>query len=354
MFLNEIRDSVRRVVSAGPLAPDRADAWRTTAELGWLLVSVPEARGGLGLSLEQSAEVHYEVGGALWTAPLFSSLFAAYAASASDRLAREPSREACFARGGCAASSLTHAKADFDGGCLNGLLTAVTDADIAERLLVFGDGVFAFIDLGAEGVETIPRDTWDETRKLFDVRLTDVKIKEESVIAVQDAANHMAVEYESALLLALAADSLGGANTVLAMTVEYLKTRMQFGRPLAMFQALKHRCADLKIRHRAAEALLWSYAQDQEAGRVDYGGLKALCCDLYEEICQEAIQLHGGIAVTEEYDCHRFLKRATLNSQLGGLSDHWDALVGSEKLSAFSDAGSSHLRVSPALLSRNQ
>jgi alkylation response protein AidB-like acyl-CoA dehydrogenase len=119
------------------------------------------------------------------------------------------------------------------------------------------------------------------------------------------------------------------------MSVEYLKTRKQFDRPLAMFQALKHRCADLKVLVAGAEALLWSRAVDAEASVTDLGALKALASDVYRMVAEEAIQLHGGIGLTEEHDCHLFMKRAMLNLQLGGSADAWREKAGRQALAAF-------------------
>jgi alkylation response protein AidB-like acyl-CoA dehydrogenase len=127
--------------------------------------------------------------------------------------------------------------------------------------------------------------------------------------------------------LALAADSLGGASELLVATVEYLKMRRQFDRPLALFQALKHRCADLKVGLSAAEALLWSRASS-EATPLEMGAMKALATTTARRIAEEAIQLHGGIGLTEEHPCHRFMKRAFLNAALCGDADHWNEAAG--------------------------
>jgi alkylation response protein AidB-like acyl-CoA dehydrogenase len=111
------------------------------------------------------------------------------------------------------------------------------------------------------------------------------------------------------------------------MTIDYLKTRRQFDRPLAMFQALKHRVADLKIAHSAAEALLWNRAIGAPT-LAEIGALKAHCTTAYLRIAEETIQLHGGIGLTQEHPCHLFLKRAFLNCALGGDPDYWEEQAG--------------------------
>ncbi len=102
-----------------------------------------------------------------------------------------------------------------------------------------------------------------------------------------------------------------------------------------MFQALKHRCADLKTQVVAAEALLWERAGDESASIADLGVTKALANDVYRMVVEEAIQLHGGIGLTEEHGCHLFMKRAMLNLQLSGGADHWREAAGRQALVEF-------------------
>ena len=107
------------------------------------------------------------------------------------------------------------------------------------------------------------------------------------------------------------------------MTVEHLRTRKQFGRPLALFQALKHRCADLKTELAAAEALLndsLMHLPDDLAGdEASLAAKKAkyIACDVYAKLTEESLQLHGGIGMAVEYPCHLYLKRAMLSEHLG-------------------------------------
>jgi alkylation response protein AidB-like acyl-CoA dehydrogenase len=222
-----------------------------------------------------------------------------------------------------------------DGDVLEARLPAVPDADLASHTLVFGPGFCALVPLDAPGVSMIQRPLWDESRSLFDVSVTGHKIQPGMFVARGDAARAIGDRLRGELVLAYAADSLGGATACLDMTVEYLKTRRQFDRPLAMFQALKHRCADLKSAIVAAEALLWQRAGEAEATTPDLGVLKALAADTYRMVAEEAIQLHGGIGLTEEHNCHLFMKRAMLNLQLGGDGDHWREAAGSQALERY-------------------
>ena len=195
-----------------------------------------------------------------------------------------------------------------------------------------GPDFCALVPLDAPGVTITERPLWDESRRLFDVTVKAHKIEPGMFVARGQASHDIAGRLREELVLAIAADSLGGASACLDMTVEYLKTRRQFDRPLAMFQALKHRCADLKIQLGAAEALLWSRAGDAQATTADIGAMKALASDAYRMVAEEAIQLHGGIGLTDEHNCHLFMKRAMLNVQLGGDLDHWREAAGRQAL----------------------
>jgi alkylation response protein AidB-like acyl-CoA dehydrogenase len=150
-------------------------------------------------------------------------------------------------------------------------------------------------------------------------------------VAQGAAAATLSDRLQSQLLLALAADSLGGSAALLTLTIDYLKTRRQFDRPLALFQALKHRVADLKIALESADALFWARAIGA-ASLAELGALKAWATTTNVALAEEAIQLHGGIGLTSEYYCHLFLKRALLNAALGGDADAHDARTGRDLL----------------------
>lgn len=127
------------------------------------------------------------------------------------------------------------------------------------------------------------------------------------------------------LALAIAADCVGGARAIAAQTLGYLKERHQFGRPLASFQALKHRVADLYVAIVEAELAL---EHAVEAASLDTASAsmwaalaKAAASDAYFFVASDCVQLHGGVGFTWQFDCHLFLKRALLNRQLAGDND---------------------------------
>lgn len=311
----ELHDAARKAFGETGLAPDADKSWGLIAEMGWLMMAVPEAQGGLGLGREAEGVIHGEMGRALVPGPAIAQMLVITALSEPTDL---PERDDLLARA-MGGEVMTTSLAASDP------LSAVPDADKASYVLVVADDVIA-LHLAKSFVQ---RTTWDETRRLFDV--TVAGDNDALIIAQGDAAIKLAARLQSQLLFALAGDSLGGAGAILEFTIEYLKTRRQFDRPLAMFQALKHRVADLKTILAAAEALFWASA-DGDAALIDMGALKAHACRVYADITEEAIQLHGGIGLTSEYYCHLFLKRAMLNCTLGGDADYWEEKAGRQAL----------------------
>lgn len=314
MDLTELRDSARKAFGASSVAGDAATHWNRLSEMGWFMMTVPDAQGGLGLGGEAAAVIHYELGRALVPGPAIAQMMVVEALAAtgqSDLLDRAMAGEKMT-------TSLALPVED-------DVIEAVPDADGASHVLVTRQGSARLVPLDRCTITARP--TWDETRRLFDVHPQSAS--DGFVIAHGHAAEQLHTSLLMQMLLALSADSLGGAEAVLTMTIDYLKTRRQFDRPLAMFQALKHRVADLKIAHSAAEALLW----DRTAATptlAQMGALKTHCTEAFRLIAEDAIQLHGGIGLTQEHPCHLFFKRAMLNCALGGDAFHWDETAGRE------------------------
>lgn len=331
---SELHDAAQKAFPAGALKPGRDESWKLVTEMGWLMLSLPEDAGGLGLGRDAATAIHFEHGKALGTAPLIPAMATVQALGAATDLTDQAGWIERAIAGEFITTNLRAGNVTGDGDALNGTLPAVPDADMATHIILANPGRAALVPLDAPGVTVTERPLWDESRRLFDVTLDSYTIDPALVLARGDAAGRLTGQLKGEVIFALAADSLGGANTILDLTVEYLKTRKQFDRPLGMFQALQHRCADLKVLIGAAEALLWSRAVRPEATMVEIGGLKAHAAEVYRWVCEEAIQLHGGVGLTEEFYPHLFMKRANLNVQLGGDTDLWRELVGREALEA--------------------
>lgn len=312
MTRSELQDAARQAFGEGGLAPDAGRSWASIAEMGWLMMTVPEAQGGLDLGRDAAGVIHTELGRALVPGPMIAQMLVISALSAADDF---PERDDLLTRA-MAGEVMTASLARGEK------LDCVPDADGASHVLVVSPSRVALVPL--DGATINARDTWDKTRRLFDV----APVGEGFTLARGDAAIALSDRMDAQLLFAISGDSLGGAAAILELTIDYLKLRHQFGRPLALFQALKHRVADMKTWLSAAEALFWARAVDPAATLVEIGALKAHACDVYRAIAEDAIQLHGGIGLTMEYHCHLFLKRATLNAVLGGDGDHWDERAG--------------------------
>lgn len=298
MDRSELQDSARKAFGEAGLVPDMEANWAKLTEMGWFMMTVPEKQGGLGMGREAMGVIHYELGRALVPGSAIAQMLVIEALAAmgqNDLLERA-----------------------MGGEVMTTDLCNALDADTASHILLVSDNSIALAPV-ASFTHTV---TWDETRRIFNTTAS-----EQTLLASGAEAAALAKRLRSQLLFMLAADSLGGAEAALNMTIDYLKTRRQFDRPLAMFQALKHRVADLKIAHRAAEALFWDRAVG-EPSLAEMGALKAHCTSTYARITEEAIQLHGGIGLTQEYPCHLFLKRALLNGALGGDADYWEEQAG--------------------------
>jgi alkylation response protein AidB-like acyl-CoA dehydrogenase len=331
--LSELQDAAQKAFPGDQLRPSRDESWKLIAEMGWLMIRLPEEAGGLGLGRDASTAILVELGRVLSSAPVIPALLAIEGLAAAEALAdREDWLGRAISGEYIAVSLGAGGSVQIEGDTLSGTLAAVPDADMASHVLVLAPGLAALAPTDAAGVTLAERPLWDESRRLFDVTLGGRAADPALILARGDKADAIAAHVLAEMQLALAADSLGGANAALEMTVEYLKTRRQFERPLAMFQALKHRCADLKVQIGAAEALLHARAGQGDASLNELGALKALASDVYRFTTEEAIQLHGGIGLTDEHNCHLFLKRAFLNLQLGGSPDHWREKAGRDAM----------------------
>lgn len=326
--LREMQDSARRVMDGLGLAAPEQPTWNQVVELGWLMVSVPEALSGLGMGSAGACALHTELGRGLATAPYLPAMLALEALCQSALDGREAWLERVMG-GELVTAPLADSKIHLDAEVVQGVATGVQSADTATHVLLWTqsrDLVF-LVELNQPGIECVERASWDATRRLFDVRLEKVALN--SVVRLAEGAD--ADTLIQRLLIqrdvAQAAEAAGGASALLERTVEHLQTRVQFKRPLAMFQALKHRCADMKASIAAAEALL-ADVQRQLTDRQDLSvqvmraaGAKMMVTSMFAQVGEESLQLHGGIGMADEHPCHLFLKRALLSQQLGAAND---------------------------------
>jgi alkylation response protein AidB-like acyl-CoA dehydrogenase len=331
---NELRDSVREV-----LADHRGDSWAIPgeegrgldhalwaqmAQLGWLALGVPEDDGGLGLGIAHLAVLYEELGRELASVPALSTLAVAGLLGAHPDAADREGHLAAIAEGACLAAlalPASHGALTQEGGKVSGSLRNVPFADVADLLAVpvraGPDLAFALIPVVAEGVHVAARPLVDLTRSSAEVEFAAVSLAGCTVLPLS-AAEWSALEDHAAI--ATAADAVGLAGGLFEMTLDYLKTREQFGRAIGSFQALKARMADWKAKLEAATALVRHAAAQVEAGDAGAAasGARAYAVEIAAGFAEDAVQLHGGIGFTWEHPCHLFLKRAKLNEQLYG------------------------------------
>ncbi|GAA1241857.1 acyl-CoA dehydrogenase family protein [Kitasatospora nipponensis] len=279
------------------------------AELGTAGLQVPEAAGGAGASLRESAVVLEELGRSLAPVPFLGSAVlatTALLAAGSERVAELASG----ARTGTLAvpfSSWEHRPTvRVEGGTLSGRVTSVADATAADLLVVPVEGGALY--LVERGFTRTARTSLDLTRPLTD-------------LAFERAPAHLLTEDPAVLARTLrtgagllASEQLGIAEWCLASTVDYLRERRQFNRPVGSFQALKHRLADLWLEVVGARATARAAADALANGAADAPVLVAVaashCGTVAVRAAEECIQLHGGIGMTWEHPAHLFLKRA--------------------------------------------
>lgn len=333
--LNELQDAAQKAFPSDALMPSRDEAWALAAEMGWLMIRLPEDLGGLGLGREASTMIHFELGRVLSTAPLIPAQLGLHAVLQSTRLDGREDWLERIAGGEYVPLHMLPTKLETHAdGTLSGSVSGVFEGDMAVAVVAYLPTGYTLVPVDAPGVSLVERPIWDRSRRLFDLVLDGFRPDPALLLAGPDEGKAMHDAIAPEAHLALAADCLGGANATLDMSVEYLKMRKQFDRPLAMFQALKHRVADCKTRIVPAEALLWSRAADPAVSNTQMGALKTYAGEVYAGVTEEAIQFHGGIGLTEEHQVHLFMKRAMLNLQLSGAPDLWKERLGREALAA--------------------
>jgi alkylation response protein AidB-like acyl-CoA dehydrogenase len=322
-----------------------AAVWeRIGGELGWCGVAIPENHGGMGLGPVELVLIQEQAGRRLLCAPLYPTVcvgavllqelaLASAQAKFLPQIAAGQLRTAVPTYGAIeewvAEASHLHAQPKGQGKdkgwALEGELHYLMDGAAADLLLVFarvdegGLGLFA-VPRDAKGVSVTPLDTWDRTRRFADVRFAGVTAGER--VDDPERVDAGVLRMASLARLYLAAEQLGGAQHCLDMTVEYTAGRKQFGRPVAGFQAVKHRCAEMMVRVESLRSAVYGAAAlaagavDTETLALECAMAKALASETFFFCAQEAIQLHGGVGFTWEYDPQLYFKRAQASS-------HW-------------------------------
>jgi alkylation response protein AidB-like acyl-CoA dehydrogenase len=320
----ELRESARKLLShAHGKRSSPSGLWHILAEHGWLSLALPEACGGLAQPFAALAVLYEELGRILGPHAFVSaSLCLSALAEIDDEAARALIARTLAGEAVPMASSGSWLKAS--AGRVSGVIRNVLDVDEATHLLLpIEDGRRNLVLAALPHPQIIlkHRATWDCTRRLYDVHVENLELSSARGFAGAHA-DAVSLSMSAHHDLAVACDALGGIGAIFEETLEYLQVRQQFNRPIASFQAIKHRCADLCTAIGAARALVTAACHAFSTREGDWHTAAAcgrLCASaVYRRVTEDAIQLHGGIGFTWEHRCHQFLKRARLNDALGG------------------------------------
>ena len=319
------------------------DYWRRGAELGWTSLLVDEAHGGgsiSGAGLVDLSLVAYEFGHHAAPGPLTATNVVASALSdrgsdgeQAEVLAGLLSGEAIAAW--CAPElgarpdtwrTAVEIERAGDALVLRGTVRPVEHAGQAEHLLVTareGAGLTqVLVPAGASGIAVETLETVDLTRRFGAVTFDGVRVGADAVVGVPgEASSDVGRQLRRAVTM-LNAEAVGAMQAAFDMTVEWSFDRYSFGRPLASYQALKHRFADMMSWLQAGHAIsdtACAAAQDDEPNADELGSAaKAFIGRYGGELIQDCVQLHGGIGVTFDHDLHLYLRRLTVNRSVAG------------------------------------
>jgi len=357
---DEFRENVRRFLEQKSSSADvrrlmETDegydpaVWRQMAvQLGLQGLALPEEYGGSGYGFVEQIAVLEEMGKALLCAPYFSSVVLAGTAlvQSGDETAKrdllpgiaDGSTIATLAwvenpaERGTGSLSATASRSG-DGYAIDGAKTLALDGHTASLILVVaqargGPSLFA-VDASASGLTRRKLETLDMTRKVAALEFAGTPAR---LIADEGVGVGILERTLRLAAVALAAEQVGGAQKCLDMSVEYARLRVQFGRPIGSFQAIKHKCADMLLEVESARSAAYYAAWAAAAGSDKLPLLaslaKAYCSDAFADVATENIQIHGGIGFTWEHDAHLYYRRAKSAEQfLGSPSEHRDLLA---------------------------
>lgn len=305
-----------------------ADVWAEIAALGWIAIAVPEAHGGVGLTLAEVVPVVEQMGRHLMASPFVSSTLAAQALIVGGTEAQQAEWLPRQAGGAVGTLSLSEAHGDWD-------LTNITATAMAEgdRLILSGEKLFV---LWAETAEVVIASVMldgkpalvlltaddiagrlrreiiiDETKRSFALSLDGISVARSALLDTGNTSKTLAHIDQAAALLQ-SAEMCGGAQSVIDYTVSYLQTRKQFGKVIGEYQALKHPIVDAYVDYEKARSHLYSAAHsfnDQGLGEIAVRMAKAAADGVYSFAADRAIQFHGGFGFT--HDCDAGLHRRT-------------------------------------------
>jgi alkylation response protein AidB-like acyl-CoA dehydrogenase len=339
-----LKNTVRKFLAAEcPLAEVRkmmetetafdSALWTKMADQGWTGIIFPEEHGGFGMGMVEMVATLEEMGRALLPGPFFSTVL--MAGTLVDSAGDDGQKEKYLApicRGEAKATVAfleesaswdpsfvrLNATAGSGGYTLEGLKLFVPDAAVADFLICVarlgGELALFVVPCHVPGLRITYMPTMDATRKLYEVSFKGVTIGRESLLAYGLRAQSALKRARDIATVGLVAEMTGGMQRLLEVTVEYAKTRKQFGRPIGQFQAVQHQCADILLytesSRSAAYYAAWALHEGIPEAHLSVSVAKAYASDAYREVGNRAIQVHGGMGFTWENDAHLYYRRA--------------------------------------------
>ena len=299
-------------------------SWTALMELGLGGLAVPEGHGGSGLGLLDAALAVEVLGQGAAPGPLAWHVLTGVAVAKSGNAAAQSAYLGKLVSGDSIATVAFGGEwlpnswdVSFSDGAVTGEVAFVPSATSATLFLVgLAGGGLALVEAG-EGVTATSVQSTDRTRRLGAVKFDRARAVVLFELGDPDVANI----FDAALVLT-AADALGGAQYCVDLSVEYARTREQFGQPIAQFQALKHQLANMALEVEPARAMLWYAAYAHDAGLADASRSAALAkahiCDRFVSITRAAIAAHGGIGYTWEYGLNYWFRRSVFDRAVLG------------------------------------
>jgi len=320
-------------------APYSDTLWKGAAQLGWLGTAIPEEYGGTGLGHFELAVLAEEIGRSLAPVPFSSSVYLAtesllLAGSDAQKKQYLPKLASGELIGTFAHSERagrqgpTSVSATLSTGRLTGTKMPVLDGDVAHVAVVTARTThglsLALVDLTGPGVKRKALQSLDPSRSLATLEFDNAPA---TVLGTEGHGWELAQEVLDRAAVLMAFEQLGGAQRAFEITREYIMSRYAFGRPIASFQALKHRMADIYVEIELARSNAyygaWALTNSSSDLPTAACGCRVTATDAFELASREMVQLHGGVGFTWEFDCHLFYRRAKLLSTALGSADQW-------------------------------
>jgi alkylation response protein AidB-like acyl-CoA dehydrogenase len=327
---------VRRMMEADTAYSPQT--WTRMAEQGWTGILFPEEYGGQAMGLVETAVILEEMGRTLAASPFISTVLLAgtlLAAAADDAQKRKYLAAICKGESLATLALLEAApswdvdavgavQAETDGAVLDGKKLFVTDAADASFLLVAarmkGQPAVVLVNPKQGGVSIKKMPAIDGTRPLAEIEFRGAKVQE--VLATGAAAQAAIERALDVATVGLVAEMVGGMQWILDTTVQYAKTRRQFGRPIGQFQSVQNHCADMYLMtessRSAAYYAAWALEVHAPDARLAVSSAKSYASEAYRLVGNSGIQVHGGMGFTWENDLHLYYRRAKLSEVLFG------------------------------------